>query len=576
MRKDDVGKQVILMGWVRSARDHGGVIFVDLRDRYGVVQVVFYPDVAPEAHQKARYLRSEYVIAVKGEVALRPEGTENPDLETGDIEIVVKELKILNESQPLPFAIEDHIDATEPVRLKHRFLDLRRPSMQKNLMIRHKAAHSIRNFMHEEGFLELETPFLTKSTPEGARDYLVPSRVNPGSFYALPQSPQLFKQLFMISGFDKYFQIVRCFRDEDLRADRQPEFTQLDLEMAFATEEDIYDIIERCLARVWKEILDVDLPLPFPRLSYDEAINRYGSDKPDLRFGMELHDLTEAVRNAGFEVFSGAVKSGGVVKGVNAKECADMSRKELDELIGFAIDSGAKGLAWAKVGPEGWQSPIAKFFSDSEIDDINRLLKAESGDLLLFVADSREVANETLGLLRLEIAKRKELIDPADFRFVWVTAFPMFEWSGEEKRWKAMHHPFTSPVSEDLDKLESDPGAVRARAYDLVLNGVEIGGGSIRIHRRDLQERVFSVLGIGDEEAHAKFSFLLEALRFGAPPHGGIALGFDRMVMILCGESSIREVIPFPKTQKAVCLLTDAPSPVTDRQLAELHIKLDI
>jgi len=574
LRLTDSNAQVTVMGWVHSRRDHGGLIFVDLRDRTGIVQIAFNPDVAGQAHGAAHGLRSEYVIAVTGTVAARPEGTVNPDLATGQIEILARELRVLNEAQTPPFEISDRTEATEAVRLKYRFLDLRRPCMQRILITRHRMYQTIRQFLTEQRFIEFETPMLTKSTPEGARDYLVPSRVEPGSFYALPQSPQLFKQILMVAGFDRYFQIVKCFRDEDLRADRQPEFTQVDLELSFVEEEDIYRLLEQLMQRLFREILAVELAVPFPRLTWREAMDRFGVDKPDMRFGLELCDVTAALRGSGFKVFSQAIEKGGVIKGLTVK-AADFSRKELDELVEVAKTYGAGGLVWIKINPDGWQSPVAKFLSDDEKKRIADIMAAQTGDLLLLVADpSFTTACTAIGNVRLHLIRKLNLEPSRPFAFLWVNKFPLLEYDREEKRWVAMHHPFTAPLEEDLGLLESDPGRVRARAYDLVMNGSEIGGGSIRIHRPDVQSRMFSLLGIGQEEAALKFGFLLDALRFGAPPHGGLALGLDRMVMLMTGCDSIRDVIAFPKTQKAACLMSGAPSPVDQRQLRELHIKV--
>ena len=570
----DKGKEVVLMGWAQRRRDHGGVIFIDLRDREGITQVVFNPEKDAAVHEKAHVIRSEYVIAVRGIVEARPEGMINPNLKTGEIEIMVTELKILNTAETPPFMIEDRVDISENLRLKHRHLDLRRPGIQKNIILRHRAGAAVRDYLNAQGFLDIETPFLTKSTPEGARDYLVPSRVNPGNFYALPQSPQLFKQLFMVSGFDKYYQIVRCFRDEDLRADRQPEFTQIDMEMSFIGEEDIMAVSEGMIRHVFKTVLDVDLSPPFPRLTYDEAIARFGLDKPDVRFGLELVDISDIVGGSGFKVFSDVVKKGGIVKAINAKGCIDFSRKELDDLTAFVAIYRAKGMAWIKVKEDGWQSPIAKFFSDGEKAAMAERLQMKPGDLILFGADMPKVVNESLGNLRNHLGKRLGLIDEQAFAFTWVTHFPMFEYDETEKRWQALHHPFTAPFETDYDKLESDPGAVKSRAYDLVLNGFEIGGGSIRIHQMDLQRKIFKTLGMEPAEYEEKFGFLLSALESGAPPHGGLAFGMDRLVMLLCRESSIRDVIAFPKTQRASCLLTNAPSEVSKAQLRELSLKV--
>ena len=574
LNAQDVGKEVVLMGWVQRRRDHGGVIFVDLRDREGITQVVFNPVVDEAVHAKAHVIRSEFVLGVRGRVDHRPEGMINPKLKTGEVEVLVTELKIFNRAQTPPFLIEDDIDVNENIRLRYRHHDLRRPGLQKNIIFRHKAAAAVRQYLNELGFLDIETPVLTRSTPEGARDYLVPSRVNPGQFYALPQSPQLFKQLLMISGFDKYYQIVRCFRDEDLRADRQPEFTQIDLEMSFVGEEDVIAVAEGMMTRLFKDVRAIDLNAPFPRLTYEEAIGRYGLDKPDTRFELELKDVSDIVAGSDFKVFANVVKKGGIVKALNAKGCIDMSRKEIDDLTEFTTVYRAKGLAWIKVRENEWQSPIAKFFSDEEKQALANRIEMSPGDLVFFVADIPKITNEALGHLRNHLGNKLGLIDKSAFNFVWITHFPLMEYDENEKRYQALHHPFTSPLDEDLNLLTEDPPAVRSRAYDLVLNGSEIGGGSIRIHQRKIQEEVLKALGLEHEEYEGKFGFLLSALESGAPPHGGIAFGFDRLVSILCGEASIREVIAFPKTQKAACLLTSAPSEATKRQLDELSIRL--
>ena len=571
---DDIGKEVCLMGWVQRRRDHGGLIFIDLRDREGIVQLALDPDRDPEAHAKADRVRNEFVLAVKGVVSPRPEGTVNPKMKTGEVEVEVSELRLLNQAKTPPFMLDEYTEVAENLRLKHRYLDLRRPPVQQCLIMRHRVARSARNYLDSQGFLEIETPILTKSTPEGARDYLVPSRVNPGQFYALPQSPQLFKQLLMVSGFDRYCQIVKCFRDEDLRADRQPEFTQIDCEMSFVNQDDVISIMEGLIATIFKENLEVEVSLPMARMSYAEAMDRFGVDNPDLRFGLELTEITGEVAGSGFKVFADVAKKGGMVKALNAKGCATFSRKEIDDLTAFVAIYGAKGLAWVKMTEEGWQSPIAKFFTDEELALLNRKLDAETGDLLLFVADVPQVANEALGRLRNHLGQKLGLTDKKNFKFVWITDFPLLEWDGETRRHVAVHHPFTAPRDEDVALLDSDPGKARAKAYDLVLNGSEIGGGSIRIHDQAVQQKMFELLGIGREEAQEKFGFLLDALEFGAPPHGGIAFGLDRLVMILAGTDSIRDVIAFPKTQKATCLLSEAPSEVEEKQLRDLAIRL--
>ncbi len=569
----DLDKEITLSGWVHRRRDHGGLTFIDLRDREGLVQVVFNPQISEAVHSEAHGLRSEFVIQVTGKVALRPEGTENKDLPTGEIEIHVSDLVILNRSKTPPFLIEDDEEISEVLRLKYRYLDLRRPAVQKHFILRHKMSQAVRQFLNAQGFLEIETPFLTKSTPEGARDFLVPSRLNEGTFYALPQSPQLFKQILMVSGFDRYYQIVRCFRDEDLRADRQPEFTQIDLEMSFIDQEEILKLMETLIATVFSEVRGILLPSPFPRLTHKEALARYGSDKPDTRFGLELKDLCDIARRSGFKVFRTVVENGGLVKGLNAKGMASLSRKEIENLTNEAIARGAKGLAWMKVSETGLEAPITKFFEPPLLAELRKTLEGEPGDLLLFVADKAQVVHDVLGSLRLSLGKRLNLIDENVFNPLWVTDFPLLEYDEGEKRYVAIHHPFAAPMDEDLPFLESDPLKVRAKAYDMVLNGVELGGGSIRIHQDEIQSKVFALLGISKEAAESKFGFLLEALQYGAPPHGGLAFGFDRMIALLAGVDSIREVIAFPKTQKGICLMTEAPGDVDARQLKELHIK---
>ena len=572
--RKDTDREVTLLGWVQRRRDLGGLIFVELRDRQGIVQVVFNSEVSPEAHEKAESLRSEFVIAAIGKVQARPEGTLNPRLPTGEIEVIARELRVLNTSKNPPFLIEDEEEAAENVRLKYRYLDLRRPKLQRNLILRHRVAQEVRGYFDRLGFLEIETPMLTKSTPEGARDYLVPSRLNPGHFYALPQSPQLFKQILMVSGFDRYFQIVRCFRDEDLRSDRQPEFTQIDVEMSFVQVEDIREIMEGLMAHIFKEVVGVDLRTPFDSMSYAEAMDRYGVDKPDIRFGMEMKDVSGVFRGSNFKVFKETLNKGGIIKALCVKGEASFSRKEIDELTPFVETYGAKGLAWAKVGSDGWQSPIQKFLTPEEMKEVESRCEAARNDLLLFIADSPRVVHQAMGNLRLHLGEKLGLIPKDLYRFVWILDFPLLEYDETEKRYVAVHHPFTAPKDEDIPKLKDHPAEAKAKAYDLVLNGSEVGGGSIRNHLREVQSLIFEKLGMGEEEARERFGFLLEALEYGTPPHGGIAFGFDRLNMILSHSESIRDVIAFPKTQKAVCLMTEAPSRVDPRQLDELWIRL--
>jgi len=575
LRADDEGREAVLMGWVNSRRDLGNLIFIDLRDRDGITQIVFDPQVDRGSQERAHILRNEWVVAVKGRVSHRLEGQENPDLPTGDIELKVLELKILNRTETPPFQVDGHVDASETLRLKYRYLELRRPQVFNTFRKRHMTVSCIRHCLNRKGFIEVETPFLTKSTPEGARDYLVPSRVNKGLFYALPQSPQLFKQLLMIGGFDRYYQIVRCFRDEDLRADRQPEFTQVDLEMAFTGEEGVMGVFETVMEEVFHEILGRHVPVPIRRLEYNEAMDRFGTDSPDMRFGMELEDLTDIAFRSEFKIFKRAVEEGGVVKAITVKDGgASFSRKGLDELSGLVVNCGAKGLAWVKVTETGWQSSLDKFFREKDKRAVNEKLGAEPGDLILIIAHKRQIANEALGILRLDVARRMDLIDKDKYAFVWITRFPLLEYNETEGRLEAVHHPFTAPVEEDLSLLDDHPEQVRARSYDLVLNGTEIGGGSVRIHNSVTQQQMLGILGISPEEAQLKFGFLLEALKYGAPPHAGMALGLDRLVAIITGVSSIREVIAFPKTTSAACPVTDAPSPVDEWQLKELALRL--
>jgi len=573
LRAEDAGSEVVLMGWVNSRRDLGNLIFIDLRDRGGITQIVFDPSLSEKIHDRAHVLRNEWVLAAKGTVSPRLEGQENPDMPTGHIELKVTELKILNRTETPPFQVDGAVDASETLRLKYRYLELRRPQMFSAFHKRHLIASSIREYLNKDGFIEVETPFLTKSTPEGARDYLVPSRVNRGLFYALPQSPQLFKQLLMVAGFDRYYQVVRCFRDEDLRSDRQPEFTQVDLEMSFVDEEGVIAVFEGMMEKIFREILDCSVSTPIRRLEYQEAMERFGTDRPDMRFGMELKDISEIAERSNFKIFKGAIEAGGVVKAITVKQGAGVfSRKKIDELSAIVAEHGAKGLAWVKVTENGWQSSLDKFFEANDKEAINLECEAGPGDLILIVADKYKTASESLGVLRLEVAKRLDLMGEG-YSFVWITKFPLLEYNETDKRLEAVHHPFTAPLDEDLALLDDHPEQVRARAYDLVLNGAEIGGGSVRIHSIAVQEKMFSILGISPEEAQMKFGFLLEGLKYGAPPHGGMALGFDRLVAIMAGVSSIREVIAFPKTTSATCLMTDAPSQVDEKQLEELGLR---
>ncbi|MDK2809829.1 MAG: aspartyl-tRNA synthetase [Petroclostridium sp.] len=574
---ENVGQEVVLMGWAQRRRDLGGVIFVDLRDRSGIIQIVFDVGISKEVFEKAEAIRNEYVLAVVGNVVKRDAEAVNPKLKTGEIEVKITELRILSKAETPPFYIEEDSDVNEQVRLKYRYLDLRRPDMQKNIILRHKVTKIVRDYFDENGFLEIETPMLTKSTPEGARDYLVPSRVHPGKFFALPQSPQLYKQLLMLSGMDRYFQIVRCFRDEDLRADRQPEFTQIDIEMSFVNVEDVLSINEKLIAKIFKETLGIELTTPFLRLPYQEAMDRFGSDKPDIRFGFELKNLSDIVANSEFKVFADTVAKGGSVRAINAKNCADkFSRRDLDNLVDFVKIYKAKGMAWIVVTENELKSPITKFFTDNEIKAILSRMEAEPGDIIMMVADKNEIVYDALGHLRLELARRLDMVKKDDYKFLWVTEFPLLEYDEEEKRYVAKHHPFTSPMDEDIALLDSDPSKVRAKAYDIVLNGVEIGGGSIRIHSTELQQKMFETLGFSKEAAWERFGFLMEAFKYGTPPHGGMAYGLDRLVMLIAGKDSIRDVIAFPKVQNASELMTNAPSEVEPKQLKELHIKLDI
>ena len=572
----NIGETVTVMGWVQKRRNLGSLIFIDLRDRSGLLQVVFdEPQVGSEGFEKAGNLRSEFVVAVTGVVQKRSAAV-NESLKTGDIEVIANDIRILSEAETPPFPIEENCQTKEELRLKYRYLDLRRPDLQRNIMMKSKVSMLLRNFMEKEGFLEIETPILMKSTPEGARDYLVPSRVHPGSFYALPQSPQLYKQLLMCSGYDRYFQIARCFRDEDLRADRQPEFTQADMELSFVDVDDVIDVNERLLAYVFKEAIGVDVPLPIPRMTWQEAMDRFGSDKPDTRFGMELVDVSETVAGCGFGVFTGALENGGSVRGINAKGQGAMPRKKIDKLVSFAKDYGAKGLAYLAVNEDGtYKSSFAKFMTEEELAALVEKMGGEPGDLLLFAADKNKVVWDVLGALRLELARQLELLDKNRYNFLWVTEFPLLEWSDEENRFMAMHHPFTMPMEEDWDKIDSDPGAVRAKAYDIVLNGTELGGGSVRIHQDDIQEKMLEVLGFTKEQAHEQFGFLLDAFKYGVPPHAGLAYGLDRLVMLMAKADTIRDVIAFPKVKDASCLMTQSPSQVSEAQLHELGLDLE-
>ena len=574
LRKENVGTDVVLCGWVARRRDHGGLIFVDMRDRSGFVQVVFdEASMEGGTFHKAESLRNEFCIAVRGTVRARSEETVNSNIETGEIEVVCTELRILNKAKTPPFYIQDGIDVDEMLRLKYRYIDLRRPEMQKNIILRHRVTKIMRDYFDRNGFLEIETPMLCKSTPEGARDFLVPSRVNPGEFYALPQSPQIFKQILQVAGFEKYFQIVRCFRDEDLRADRQPEFTQLDIEMSFKSQEEILTIMEEMVKELFEKSIGAKVETPFERMDWDTAMDKYGSDKPDLRFDMPLMDISEYVKGSDFKVFNAVIENGGMVKCIKVDGYADIPRRRLDELVKFVQIYGAKGLAWIQYSEEGVKSPFKKFYSDETFAKIAEATGSKTGDLLLVVADKRLVVDTALGQLRLEMGKERNLIDPDKLRFLWVVDFPMYEWSDEEKRWKAMHHPFTAPRDEDIEFLATDPGRVKANAYDMVLNGVEIGGGSLRIYNAELQEKVFESLGLTQEEAHAKFGFMMDAFQYGTPPHGGLAFGLDRLVMIMAKRASIRDVIAFPKTQSARDVMSNAPSEVDDKQLRELSIR---
>ncbi len=576
LRLEHAGQTVTVNGWVDRVRDNGGVLFLLLRDRAGIVQCTFDKSVNADLFDIAFTCRTEFVVAVKGKLVARDEAAINKKMPTGEVEIIAEDIRILSKAETTPFEIDDTKEVGDQIRLKYRYLDLRRPSMQKNLMLRHRVTQVARNYFDEHGFLEIETPMLTKSTPEGARDYLVPSRVHPGKFYALPQSPQQYKQLLMLSGMDRYIQITRCFRDEDLRADRQPEFTQIDMELAFVDVDDVIDVNERLLAHLFKEVLGVEVQLPIQRMTWKEAMNRFGSDKPDLRFGMELVDVSETVKDTEFVVFKGALENGGSVRGINAKGQGAMPRKKIDKLVEFAKGYGAKGLAYIAIHEDGsWKSSFSKFMTEEQMEALIKAMDGQAGDLLLFAADRNKIVWNVLGALRLELAEQMGLLDKNEYRFVWITEFPLLEWSDEENRFTAMHHPFTMPMDEDLPLLDTDPGAVRAKAYDIVLNGTEIGGGSVRIHQNDVQEKMFEMLGFTKEQAHERFGFLLDAFKYGVPPHAGLAYGLDRLVMLMAKEDSIRDVIAFPKVKDASCLMTEAPSPVDAAQLEELGLEVE-